>query len=135
MRDIKMDLYDAFLADEFISQHVTNGNIKFYEYPNAQAITGTVIVIDEIISPEIKDFADNNPMTLEYIFQIDVFVKQTNNNVNASVNSSELILRIQKLMWEVFGFGVFNSFAPEYNSDHKLARQSKQFRGRKYISN
>lgn len=129
-----MDLYTTFLNDPVISQYITEDSIKFYEYPNANEITNSVIVIDEVISPEIKDFADDNPLSYEYIFQIDIFVKQANNNINGSLVSSELILRVQKIMWEVFGFSVFSSFAPDFNTDHKLYRQSKQFRGRKYIN-
>ncbi|WP_440868138.1 hypothetical protein [Staphylococcus shinii] len=135
MSNLMMDIYNSFLNDSVISQYITENSIKFYEYPNANEITNSVIVIDEVISPEIKDFADDNPLSYEYIFQIDIFVKQANNNVNGSLVSSELILEIQRIMWEEYGFRVFQSFAPEYDSSFKLYRQSKQFRGRKYINN
>lgn len=134
MQDIMMELYEAFLNDPVISKHVKSNSIKFFDYPNANDIKNNIIVIDEIISPSIKDFADDNPLTYEYIFQVDVFVKQNSNNVNGSLLSRELILRITKVFWEKFGFGEFDTFSPEYLKDFNLYRTSKQFRGRKYIN-
>lgn len=134
MADLMMEMYETFLDDPVISKHVKAGNIKFFDYPNAKDISGNIIVIDEIVSPTMNDFADDQPLTYEYIFQVDVFVKQNNNNVNGSLLSRELILRVSKVMWEHFGFGEFDSFSPEYLKDFSLYRTSKQYRGRKYIN-
>lgn len=128
-----MELYEAFQNDPVISKHVKANDIKFIDYPNAKDITGNIIVIDEVISPSIKDFADDDPLTYEYIFQVDVFVKQNSNNVNGSLLSRELILRVTTIFWKQFGFGEFDSFNPEYLKEFNLYRTSKQFRGRKYI--
>ncbi|WP_323702018.1 hypothetical protein P3T86_09735 [Staphylococcus nepalensis] len=132
MQDIMMYLYDTFLDDQLISKHVKADSIKFYSYPNANDIQNTVIVIDELISPKMSDFADDDPLTYEYIFQVDIFVKQNKNNVNGSLLSRELILRVARIMWDL-GFGEFQSFNPTYEENFNLYRQSKQFRGRKYI--
>lgn len=134
MQDIMMDLYNAFLEDPIVSKHVKANSIKFFDYPNANDIKNIVVVIDEVISPTMNNFADDNPLTYEYIFQVDVFVKQNSNNVNGSLLSRELILRITTIMWQQFGFGEFQSFNPEYLKDFNLYRTSKQFRGRKYIN-
>ncbi|GEQ07013.1 hypothetical protein EKQ61_01920 [Staphylococcus gallinarum] len=133
MTDILIKIQDALMNDELISKHFERRNIKFFVYPNANDIISNVIVIDEIFSPSRSDFADNNPLTYDYLFQIDVFVKQKNNNVNGSLLSRELILRVSKIMWQELGFGEFNSFKPEYNQDFNLYQASKQFRGKKYI--
>lgn len=134
MQDMMMELYTAFLDDPVISKHIKANDVKFFDYPNANDIKNNVIVIDEIISPSMQNFADDNPLTYEYIFQVDVFVKQNSNNVNGSLLSRELILRISKIMWQQFGFGEFDSFNPEYLKDFSLYRTSKQYRGRKYIN-
>lgn len=134
MRDLMMEMYEAFLADPVISKHLSKSSIKFYDYPNANEIKNNVIVIDEVISPNFKGYADNDPLAYEYVFQVDVFVKQNSNNVNGSLLCRELILRVQKVMWQVFEFSEFNSMKPEHIKDYNLYRTSKQFRGRKYIN-
>ncbi|MBF7028932.1 MAG: hypothetical protein ABC378_12990 [Staphylococcus pseudoxylosus] len=133
MRDLMMEMYEKFVNDPVISKHIKQNDIKFYTYPNAKDIKNALIVIDEIISPTTNNFADNNPLTYEYVFQIDIFIKQNSNNVNGSLVSRELILRISKIMWQTFDFAEFNSMKPEFIEDFNLYRQSKQFKGRKYI--
>jgi hypothetical protein len=133
MRDLMMEMYEKFVNDPVISKHIKQNDIKFYTYPNAKDIKNALIVIDEIISPTTNNFADNNPLTYEYVFQIDIFIKQNNNNVNGSLVSRELILRASKIMWQTFDFAEFNSMKPEFIEDFNLYRQSKQFKGRKYI--
>ncbi|MEP9852109.1 hypothetical protein ABDK10_05340 [Staphylococcus aureus] len=133
MTDIFMEIRDALLKDSLISQHFQMSDVDFLIHPNANDIVDNVIVIDEVFSPSMSDFADDNPLTYEYLLQIDVFVKQKNNGINSSLLSRELILRVSKIMWE-FGFGEFNSMSPNYNSDFKLYQTSKQYRGKKYIN-
>lgn len=133
MRDLMMEMYEKFVNDPVISKYIKQNDIKFYTYPNAKDIKNALIVIDEIISPTTNNFADNNPLTYEYVFQIDIFIKQNSNNVNGSLVSRELILRISKIMWQTFDFAEFNSMKPEFIEDFNLYRQSKQFKGRKYI--
>jgi hypothetical protein len=133
MRDLMMEMYEKFVNDPVISKHIKQNDIKFYTYPNAKDIKNALIVVDEIVSPTTNNFADNNPLTYEYVFQIDIFIKQNSNNVNGSLVSRELILRISKIMWQTFDFAEFNSMKPEFIEDFNLYRQSKQFKGRKYI--
>ncbi|KRG09889.1 MAG: hypothetical protein L0L52_01150 [Staphylococcus equorum] len=134
MTDLFIEIHNALLDDPVISKHFRNGDIEFLIHPNANDISQNVIVIDEVFSPVMSDFADDNPLTYEYLLQIDVFVKQQNNQVNGSLLSRELILCVSKIMWEQFGFGEFNSFKPEYYPDFKLYQTSKQYRGKKYIN-
>lgn len=130
MYNLLEDLYDIILNDEFVSQHITANNFKFYDFPNAQEISTTAIVIDELVTPEMKDFADNGAMTYQYAFEIFFFMKQ-NSTSNGAIISNQVMLRIQDLMFDN-GFKVLSSSAPEYNRDFSLHQRSMQFYGRKY---
>lgn len=134
MRDLFLEIHNALLDDPIVSQHFKNGDIEFFIHRNANDISDNVIVIDEVFSPTASDFADDNPLTYDYLLQIDLFIKQKNNQVNGSLLCRELILRVSKIMWEQFGFGEFNSFKPDYYPDFNLYQASKQFRGKKYIN-
>ena len=44
--DVTMEIYEALKKNEFIKNNVEMKNIKFFEYPEAQSIQDTFIVID-----------------------------------------------------------------------------------------
>lgn len=129
MRDLMMEMYTAFKADEELSQYVKD--IRFFEYPNANAVSNPTIVIDDLTTPIPKDFADDDNLTYQYIYQIDLFVKQ-NSNVNGRLLSNRLIYRIQRIMYEKFRFTVNSSGKPEYIQDFKLYRSTLSFTGKIY---
>lgn len=131
MRDLMTDMYNAFLKDDVLSQHVSKQSIKFIKYPNANDIKDTMIVIDDLQSPVPGDFADDDNLTYEYAYQVDVFVKQ-NSNVNSRLLCEQLILRVQRIMWKEFGFGENSSPQPSYNEGYALYRRTKVFKGKQY---
>ncbi|WP_305808930.1 hypothetical protein, partial [Staphylococcus epidermidis] len=104
-----LEMYEAFSNDPVISKHLKQDSIKFFDYPNANDIKNNVMVIDEVISPSFQGYADNQPLTYEYVFQVDIFSKQNSNNVNASLVAREVILRVSRIMWQQFEFAEFNS--------------------------
>lgn len=130
MRDLMMEMYEAFKADKELSEHVKE--IRFFTYPNANDVKAPVIVIDDLTTPIPKDFADDDYLTYQYLYQIDLFVKQ-NNNVNGRLLSNRLIYRIQRIMYEQFRFTVNSSGKPEYISDFNLYRSTLSFTGKIYI--
>ena len=132
MEDITTKIYDAIINNEEIMKHVPKNNIKFFDYPNAQEIKDIVIVIDPLDTPKPDDFADNDNLTYEYLYQIDVFVKQ-NQGVNGRVLSDRLVFLIQRIMWEVLGFGETSSIKPEYIKGFSIYRQAKRFEGKQYF--
>ena len=132
MEDITTKIYDAIINNEEIMKHVPKNNIKFFDYPNAQEIKDIVIVIDPLDTPKPDDFADNDNLTYEYLYQIDVFVKQ-NQGVNGRVLSDRLVFLIQRIMWEVLGFGETSSIKPEYIKEFNIYRQAKRFEGKQYF--
>lgn len=132
MDDITMKIYEALINNEEIMKIVTKNNIKFFDYPNAQEIKDIVIVIDPLDTPKPDDFADNDNLTYEYLYQIDVFVKQ-NKGINGRVLSDRLVFLIQRIMWEVLGFGETSSIKPEYIKEFNIYRQAKRFEGKQYF--
>lgn len=130
MRDLMMEMYEAFKADKELSEHVKE--IRFFTYPNANDVKAPVIVIDDLTTPIPKDFADDDNLTYQYLYQIDLFVKQ-NSNVNGRLLSNRLIYRIQRIMYEQFRFTVNSSGKPEYISDFNLYRSTLSFTGKIYI--
>lgn len=132
MDDIIMKIYEALINNEEIMKLVSKNNIKFFDYPNAQEIKDIVIVIDPLDTPKPDDFADNDNLTYEYLYQIDVFVKQ-NKGVNGRIISDRLVFLIQRIMWEVLGFGETSSIKPEYIKEFNIYRQAKRFEGKQYF--
>ena len=126
-----MEIYDALKADEEISQHVKL--IRFFDYPNANEVKEPIIVIDDLSTPIPSDFADDDNLTYQYIYQVDLFIKQNSNN-NGRLLSNRLILRIQRIMREQFSFSVNSSGKPEYIKDFNLYRSTLSFTGKKYKS-
>ena len=129
MRDLMMEMYEAFKADKELSEHVKD--IRFFTYPNANDVKAPVIVIDDLTTPIPGDFADDDYLTYQYLYQIDLFVKQ-NSNVNGRLLSNRLIYRIQRIMYEQFRFTVNSSGKPEYISDFNLYRSTLSFTGKIY---
>lgn len=127
-----MKIYEAIIDNKEIMNHVQKNNIKFFDYPNAQEIKDVVIVIDSLDTPTPTDFGDNDNLTYEYFYQIDVFVKQKQ-GVNGRVLSDRLVFLIQRMMWEVLGFGETSSIKPEYIKEFSIYRQAKRFEGKQYF--
>ncbi len=127
-----MKIYEAIIDNKEIMNHVQKNNIKFFDYPNAQEIKDVVIVIDPLDTPTPTDFGDNDNLTYEYFYQIDVFVKQKQ-GVNGRVLSDRLVFLIQRMMWEVLGFGETSSIKPEYIKEFSIYRQTKSFEGKQYF--
>ena len=132
MDDITIKIYEALINNEEIMKLVPRNNIKFFDYPNAQEIKDIVIVIDPLDTPTPSDYADNDNLTYEYFYQIDVFVKQKQ-GVNGRVLSDRLVFLIQRIMWEVLGFGETSSIKPEYIKEFSIYRQTKRFEGKQYF--
>lgn len=131
MDDITLKIYEAITNNEEMMKHVPKNNIKFFDYPNAQEIKDVVIVIDPLDTPTPSDFADNDNLTYEFFYQIDVFVKQKQ-GVNGRVLSDRLVFLLQRIMWEELGFGETSSMKPEYIKDFNIYRQAKRFEGKQY---
>ena len=127
-----MKIYEAIIDNEEIMEYVQKNNIKFFDYTNAQEIKDVVIVIDPLDTPTPTDYGDNDNLAYEHFYQIDVFVKQKQ-RVNGRVLSDRLIFLLQRMMWEVLGFGETSSIKPEYIKEFNIYRQAKRFEGKQYF--
>ena len=129
MEDVTQKIYQAIIANKEIMSYVNHEDIKFFDYPNANEIDGNVIVIDPLDTPTPTDFGDDDNLTYEYFYQVDVFVKNKP-NMNGRVVSDKLIFLIQRIMWEQLGFGETSSVKPEYIKEFNLYHQAKRFEGK-----
>lgn len=131
MRDMTTEIYDILLADTEIMKHVDKKDIKIMDYPNAQEILNTAIIIDPLISPNPSDYGDNENLTYEFLYQIDVFVKQ-NKGVNGRLLSERLILRVQKVLRSNGLLDTGTGVKPDWDKENRLHRQTKRFEGKIY---
>ena len=131
VEDVTQKIYQAIIANKEIMSCVNHEDIKFFDYPNANEIDGNVIVIDPLDTPTPTDFGDDDNLTYEYFYQVDVFVKNKP-NMNGRVVSDKLIFLIQRIMWEQLGFGETSSVKPEYIKEFNLYHQAKRFEGKQY---
>ncbi|MDX8288836.1 hypothetical protein SLL00_03485 [Metabacillus indicus] len=117
-------IYDAFIADTLLNNKV-QGRIKFYEYPAPGAVTGPCIIIDPLDTPIPGDYADNQWLTDDYLFQIEVWSK--------SLSDTKLIAeQIRKIMWDLnFGQG---GGVDEYDKDYGVFRDARRYRGKVYVN-
>lgn len=131
MRDLMMEMYTAFMNDELLSEHIES--IRFFDYPNANDVTEPIIVIDDLSTPIPGDFGDNDYLSHQFIYQVDLFIKQ-NESINGRLLSTRLIQRVQRIMWDEFNFHVSMSGKPDYLKDFNLFRTTISFKGKIYIN-
>lgn len=131
MRDMTMEIYNALLSDTELMKHVDKKDIKFQDYPNAQEITDTAIIIDPLISPNPSDYADNDNLTYEFLYQVDVFVKQ-NKGVKGRLLCERLILRVQQVLRSNGLLDTGTGVKPDWDKENSLHRQTKRFEGKIY---
>lgn len=131
MRDMTMEIYNALLSDTELMKHVDKKDIKFQEYPNAQSIVNTAIIIDPLISPNPSDYADNENLTYEFLYQVDVFVKQ-NKGVKGRLLCERLILLVQQVLRRNGLLDTGTGVKPDWDKENSLHRQTKRFEGKIY---
>ncbi|PKR79187.1 hypothetical protein CEY16_05420 [Halalkalibacillus sediminis] len=118
------EINEALIADELINEKCA-GQIKFYEYPETSSLTDTHIIIDPLDPPKPSDYASNQWLMEDFIFQIEVWSK---NKTDRDVVSK----RIQSIMWTL-NFGNSGGGLDEYDRDYKIFRDARRYRGKKYV--
>ncbi|ENH96723.1 hypothetical protein J416_09504 [Gracilibacillus halophilus YIM-C55.5] len=119
------EIYDALIADSLIEDKAS-GHIKFYEYPETNDLSNTHIIINPLDSPRPSDYASNQWLMEDYMFQLEVWSKnKTDRDIIAN--------RIQQIMWNELGFANFGGGLDEYDSDFKIYRDARRYRGKKYV--
>lgn len=115
---------DALKSDPLISEKVET-RIKFYEYPENGDISGPCIVIEPIAPPKPSDFADNQWIKEDYLYQIEVWS-------NHLSDTQSIAKQIQKVMWEEFGFTATGAGVDEWDKDFNIYRDARRYRGKVY---
>lgn len=117
------DIHNKLLEDETIN-NLVGGRIKFYKYPEAKSIKEAHIIIDPIDVPKPDDYADNQWLTDDYMFQIDVWTKDMEDKeIIASV--------IRKVMWSL-DFRQLAGGVDEYDEGYDIFRDARRYRGKAY---
>ena len=115
-------IYQAFVADEYIQQQA-GGRIKYYEYPETATMSEPHIIIDPLDVPMPRDFADNQWLTNDYLYQIEVWSKDRK-------TTKAISERIRKVMWKL---GYYQgSGVDEYDQDEHIFRDARRYRGKEY---
>ncbi|MGH2319395.1 tail completion protein gp17 [Planococcus sp. SE5232] len=121
--DIIMNLYNALMADPYINQHAA-GRIKFYEYPATSSVTQPFIIIDPLSPPLDTDYADDDSLAEEYLYQVDVWTKDRK-------ITKELASRVKKALRNN-GFYYYAGGVDEYDAATKIYRDARRFRKKVY---
>lgn len=120
------DIYDSLTKNDVIKDLVGK-RIKFYEYPEVNDMKETHIIIDPLDAPKPDDYADNKWLTDDYLFQIDVWSKDMEER-NLIANT------IREVLWNKLNIRQFGGNGiDEYDKEHDVFRDARQYRGKKYI--
>lgn len=122
--DVLMNIYNILITDTYIAGKAT-GRIKFYEYPATADVTVAYIVIDPLSPSLDSDYADDEVIAEEYLFQIDVWTK-------SRTDTEELSKRIKSILRKE-GYLYFAGGVNEYDKETKIYRDARRYR-KKIIS-
>src|SRR5699024_7056898 len=94
-------IYDVLKDDEIIKEYCTSDRdglrVRFFKYPETADMTGNWIVIDSLLNELPSNFSDNTWVAYDYLFQIEVWSKDREDN-------RILGARVRGLLWEKLGF-------------------------------
>jgi len=121
--DMMTVIYDKLMEDDYVKAQAT-GRIKFYVYPESGSVTSPYIVIAPLMPPLPGNHADNEPMTDDYLYQIDVWTKNR-------LITKELAKRVQKVM-KSLRFGYFGGSVDDYDTETGIYRDARRYRAKIY---
>ncbi|MGP4074262.1 hypothetical protein ACTWQB_17345, partial [Piscibacillus sp. B03] len=82
---------------------------------------------DPLDPPLPSDYADNQWLTEDYLYQIEVWsLDKTDRNLVAR--------RIQQILWDQFNFGNYGGGVDEWDKDLNVYRDARRYRGKKYVN-
>lgn len=126
MIDILRTVYDVLLKDEKLMKLLDYRNIKFNDYPDVKDISKPYVVIDDFDDPQPEEHADGERIAWNYIIQLDVFVKASD-NFNARLRRNEISQRISDLLWNHLKMGQVTNLGNEYNKEFALYRSTRRY--------
>jgi hypothetical protein len=121
MADVLMKIYNALLANDYISEACA-GRIKFYEYPENGDVSQPYIIIDPLDSPLPSDFADDDWLYYIHLFQVDIRSQKR-------ITTENLALEVDKVLWKL-GFGQYGGGDNEFDKATNVFRIAQNYRGK-----
>lgn len=129
--DVLDIVYQKLIKDDFIRLQTLieddEYRIKYYEYPETGGVEKPFIIIDPLDTPMPDDFADNIPLTVDFLIQIDVW------SLNR-LDTLHLANKISEVLTEHLGCGEIPG-PNEYDKDTGIFRIGKRYRGKMYREN
>lgn len=117
------NIYRHLVSDDYIKEQVGE-RIKFYEYPEVNNLKEAHIIIDPLDVPVPKDYGDNDWLTNDYLFQIEVWS-------NNRATTKNIASRVRDIMW---GLNFYQgSGMDEYDKDFGIFRDARRYRGKAYV--
>ncbi|NIK11192.1 hypothetical protein [Alkalibacillus almallahensis] len=117
-------IYDALIEDSLINDKAS-GRIKYYQYPETSTLQETHIIIDPIDSPVPSEYASNQWLMEDFMYQVEVWSK---NRSDRDVVAN----RIQQIMWDL-SFYNYGGGIDEWDKDLDIYRDARRYRGKKYV--
>lgn len=91
--DILSMVYNTLIADPLIQDRAA-GRIKYYEYPETEALgEGVHVIIDPLDVPVPRIFGDNRYLTYDILIQVETWSKTRN-------QTKEVADRIEAILWD-----------------------------------
>lgn len=131
--DILNQIYELLKDDPFMREHV-EGRYAFNETPDAQDIETSYVTINPVIYGVPTAYADGKRIADANSARVDVFINANGNkDTNPRILCMELMERVADIL-DDNSYVQSSSFAPQYNKDYKLYRESRGFQINYYRS-
>lgn len=131
--DILNQIYELLKDDPFMREHV-EGRYAFNETPNAQDIETSYVTINPVIYGVPTAYADGKRIADANSARVDVFINANGiKDTNPRILCMELMERVADILDDNF-YDQTSSFAPSYDNDLKLYRESRGFQINYYRS-
>lgn len=121
MKDMMMEVYNAFVENETIANEVTKSGIKFFQLPETFKLPSPFIIIDSPIGPvKSSSFGSNKELSLEFSYQINV-------ESYSRMQTKKIAKATKDVMWEL-GFGQISGGLDTYFEDTKRFVDARRYR-------
>lgn len=126
MIDILNLFYDKMVNNVDLMRLVDVDNIKFNDYPDVQDINKPYIVLDDFDDPVPEVYIDGERYAYNYIVQVDVFVKYSD-EYNARLRRNQISQLISDLLWDELKASQVTNLGNEYNKEFSLYRSTRRY--------
>lgn len=131
--DILSSIYELIKDDTFIKEYV-GANYMYNDMPDVADVTTVYIAINPVVNGVPVDYADGKRLVDAKSARVDVLLKAPAiTSGNPRLITADIMERIAEIL-DNNDYGQTASFAPQYDKDHKLYRESRSFETNYYRS-